>query len=148
MNGGNKNTTMNYRELSWSELRSFATSQGIDIKGKKKVEILEELDNILPQSKPFVALSKLEPFKGIKEEHPFFKEVEEYLPYLKAYKKLNAVSRVEGVTKAIATIFIKYIETDKRAKVNLKCGNCVNSYYRRLVHGYNKLAIEHGRECI
>lgn len=140
---------MNYRDLKWSELRSFASSQGINTKGKKKKEILDELDNMTPVSKePFVALSKLEPFKGIKEEHPFFTEVEEYVPYLKAYNKIKAVSNKEGVSKAIATIFMKYIETDPNAVVDLGCGKCIHRYYGRLYAGYNRMADEHNKPRI
>jgi len=133
---------MNYRDLKWHDLRSFATSQGIDTRKKKKRTILEELDGMLPKAK------KLEPFKGIKETHPLFDEIKEYIPHLKAYKKIKAISSVKEVTTAIATLFMKYIETDKRAGLDLSCGRCKSRYYERMIYGYNKLAEEYGRECI
>jgi hypothetical protein len=167
---------MNYRDLKWHDLRSFATSQGIDTRKKKKRTILEELDGMFilhKEGKPFVAMSKLEPFKGIKEPsllsdewieslvngakvkfhnrlnpHPLFDEIKEYIPHLKAYKKIKAISSVKEVTTAIATLFMKYIETDKRAGLNLSCGRCKSRYYERMIYGYNKLAEEYGRECI
>ena len=73
-------------------------SQGINTKGLKKVEILAQLDGIPVTyfknntDKPIVidmdALQDLEgsgltvEFKGVKETHPIFDEVKEYLPYL------------------------------------------------------------------
>ena len=99
---------MNYRDLKWGELKSFAKSQGINTKGKKKDEILQELDaygyEILSDLEPSKEkMEQLKEFKGIKEEHPFFTEVEEYVPYLKAYNKisngkmLKVTSNVEGI---------------------------------------------------
>lgn len=32
-----------YESYSWAQLKSYATKQGINVKGKKKVDILEEL---------------------------------------------------------------------------------------------------------
>lgn len=144
---------MNYRDLKWHDLRSFATSQGIDTRKKKKRTILEELDGILPfivykEISDNYLLNEVVEFKGIKETHPLFEEIEEYLPHLKAYKKIKAISSVKEVTTAIATLFMKYIETDKRAGLNLSCGRCKSRYYERMIYGYNKLAEEYGRECI
>lgn len=148
---------MNYRDLKWSELRAFASSQGINIKGLNKVDIYKALDlfNNEPETihLPCDTKLKLEPFKGIKVTHPLFKAIEYYLPYLRAYnkvingKKLEATSNVEGVNEGIAKLFMKYIEVDKRANINLG-GCCIHKYYPRLINGYNKLAKEHGRECI
>jgi len=139
---------MNYRDLKWSDLRAFATSQDINTKGKKKVEILEELDSLLPKKKEsFVALSKLEPFKGVKELPAIFEEIKDYLPALKAYQKIKAYSNVEGVSKGIAELFMKHIETDKNAVINL-AGCCIGKYYPRLINGYNKLCIEYGEPTI
>ena len=141
---------MDYRNLKWGELKSFAKSQGIKTTGKKKVEILEELDNMTPGVKVKLKVKPnfLKEFKGIKEEHPFFKEAEPYVKYLKAYNKIKAVSNVEGVSKGIATIFMKYIETDKNAVINLNCGRCIPKYYERLYAGYNRMAKEHGEPTI
>jgi len=139
---------MNYRDLKWGELKRFAKSQGINTKGKKKDDILQELDNMTPVSNALSSDDFIS-FKGIKEEHPFFTEVEEYVPYLKAYNKIKAVSNKEGVSKAIATIFMKYIETDKNAVINL-ASCCIDKYYPRLTNGYNEMCIKYGRpgECI
>ena len=142
---------MDYRELSWHDLRSFATSQGIDTRKKKKRTILEELDGMFilhKEGKPFVAMSKLEHFKGIKETHPLFEELEEYIPYLKAFIKIGSISSIDKVNKAIATLFMKYIEEDKSAAINLGCGRCKHRYYERMIAGYNRLAKEYERECI
>ncbi len=132
---------MNYRELKWGALKSYATKLGINTKGMTKAVLLEWLDAM-----PDVAhgIEELKPFKGIKQHHPLFDEIKDYLPYLKAYKKLNAVSRDSKINKAIATLFVKYIETQKNAKVNIGCGRCVNSYYQRMVANYNKLVDEYG----
>ncbi len=113
----------------------------------------DELDNILPfivykEISDNYLLNEVVEFKGIKETHPLFEEIEEYLPHLKAYKKIKAISSVKEVTTAIATLFMKYIETDKRAGLNLSCGWCKSRYYERMIYGYNKLAEEYGRECI
>ena len=152
---------MNYRDLKWSELRSFAKSQGIDTKGKKKVEILEELDNMNPTIEltedelkhgfiDFINLPcdtkvKLQEFKGVKESHPLFEEVKPYLKSLKAYKKLKAVSNVEGQSKGIATLFMKYLEKDPNAVINLGCSRCISKYYERFVANYDLLCDEYGR---
>jgi hypothetical protein len=143
---------MDYRDLKWGELKSFAKSQGINTKGKKKVDILDELDYL--NEEIVVRTIKGEPtddpyiFKAIKQSHPFFEEVEPYIPYLIAYNKIGSVSNIEGVSKGIATIFMKYIETDPNAVVNLKCGRCIPRYYKRLVAGYNRMADEYGRDKI
>ena len=81
---------MNYRELKWGALKSYATKLGINTKGMTKEVLLEWLDAM-----PDVAhgIEEMKPFKGIKQHHPLFDEIKDYLPYLKAYKKLNAVSR-------------------------------------------------------
>jgi hypothetical protein len=123
---------MNYRELKWGALKSYATKLGINTKGMTKEVLLEWLDAM-----PDVAhgIEELKPFKGIKQHHPLFDEIKDYLPYLKAYKKLNAVSR-------------DHIETQKNAKVNIGCGRCVNSYYQRMVANYNKLVDEYGGDKI
>ena len=147
---------MNYRDLNWSELRAFATSQGINTKGKKKVDILAELDGIPPGMKTKLTFD----YKGIKdlnlptetasfkcftESHPFFKDIEEYIPYLKAYDKSKSICNIPGVSRAIATIFMTHIEENPRATLNLTCGRCVAGYYRRTVAGYNRLAKKYGR---
>ena len=148
---------MDYHELGWGELRSFAKSQDIDTKGLKRIEILEALDsfNDLVKEETFTWVhipcetkAKLEPFKGVKETHPLFKEIEPYLPHLKAYAKLKAVSNVEGISEGIAVLFMKHIEEDKRAPINLGCGPCRDRYYKRMIQGYNKLAEKYGEPTI
>lgn len=37
---------VDYTKLKWGELKSFATKHGVNIKGKKKVDILAELDEL------------------------------------------------------------------------------------------------------
>jgi hypothetical protein len=151
---------MNYRDLAWGELKSFAKSQGINTKGLKKVDILEQLDNFVPvwladeYTNPFVAMSKLEPFKGIKETHPIFEEIKPFLPALKVYNTINGMgikcevtSTEEGISKGIALLYMKHIETHKGAVVALG-GCCIHKYYPRLTFGYNELAKKYGRECI
>mgnify|MGYP003680850431 CR=1 FL=1 len=120
---------MNYRELKWGALKSYATKLGINTKGMTKAVLLECL-------------------AGIKQEHPLFEEVEPYLPYLKAYKKLNAISPNPEVNEAIATLFLKYIEQDKNVRINLGCGICKQRYYQRMIAGYNRLVEEYGGKCI
>ena len=137
---------MDYRELKWGALKSYATKLNINTKGMTKSALLDCLD-AMPEMIHIVE-EQLEPFKGIKQNHPLFDEIEPYLPYLKAFKKLNAISPVNEVTTAIATLFMKYIETDKRAALNLSCGRCRARYYERMIYGYNKLAEEYGRKCI
>lgn len=180
---------MDYHELGWGELRSFAKSQDIDTKGLKRIEILEALDsfNDLVKEETFTWVhipcetkAKLEPFKGVKSDvieddepkplskewednlvaeakqrlnhkidpHPLFKEIEPYLPHLKAYAKLKAVSNVEGISEGIAVLFMKHIEEDKRAPINLGCGPCRDRYYKRMIQGYNKLAEKYGEPTI
>ena len=157
---------MDYRELKWGALKSYATKLGINTKGMTKEVLLEWLDAMPDVSH---GIEELKSFKGIKEPeilsnewieslvngakvkfhnrlnpHPLFNEIKDYLPYLKAYKKLNAVSRDPKINKAIATLFVKYIETQKNAKINIGCGRCVNSYYQRMVANYNKLVDQYG----
>ena len=136
---------MNYRELKWGALKSYATKLGINTKGMTKEVLLEWLDAM-----PDVAhgIEELKPFKGIKQHHPLFDEVEPYLPYLKAYKKLNAISPNPQVNEAIATLFLKYIEQDKNVRMNLGCGICKQRYYQRMIAGYNRLVEEYGGERI
>lgn len=142
---------MDYHELPWGQLKSFAKSQDINTKGLKRIEILEMLDSFNSEVKEEETTIK---FKGIKElpkkeyKHPLFKEVKPYLPHLKAYKKLKATSAVEGVSVGIATLFMKHIETDKNAAINLKCGRCISRYYERMVNGYNILAEKYGEPTI
>jgi len=136
---------MNYRELKWGALKSYATKLGINTKGMTKVVFLEWLA-AMPEEAHEV--EELKPFKGIKQEHPLFDEVEPYLPYLKAYKKLNAISREPKVNEAIATLFLKYIEQDKNIRLNLGCGICKQRYYQRMIAGYNRLVQEYGGERI
>ena len=132
---------MDYRELKWGALKSYGTKLGINTKGMTKEVLLEWLDAM-----PEVAhgIEELKPFTGIKQHHPLFEELEPYLPYLKAYKKLKAVSPVPEVNKAIATLFLKYIEEQKNIRINLGCGRCKHSYYERMIAGYNKLVDEYG----
>ena len=132
---------MDYRKLKWGALKSYATKLGINTKGMTKQVLLEWLDAM-----PEIAhgIEQLEPFKGIKQHHPLFEELEPYLPYLKAYKKLKAVSPVPEVNKAIATLFLKYIEEQKNIRINLGCGRCKHSYYERMIAGYNKLVDQYG----
>ena len=131
---------MDYRELKWGALRSYASKLGINTKGMTKELILEWLDAM-----PDEAHGKhLEPFKGIKQKHPLFEELEPYLPHLKAYKKVKAISPLKEVNEAIATLFVKYIETQKNVRVNLGCGICRQKYYERMIAGYNKLVEEYG----
>ena len=132
---------MNYRELKWGALKSYATKLGINTKGMTKDVLLEWLDAM-----PDVAhgIEELKPFTGIKQHHPLFEELEPYLPYLKASKKLKAVSPVPEVNLAIATLFLKYIEEQKNIRINLGCGRCKHSYYERMIAGYNKLVDEYG----
>jgi hypothetical protein len=133
---------MNYRELKWGALKSYATKLDINTKGMTKSALLECLD-AMPEM-IHVVEEQLEPFKGIKQHHPLFEEIEPYLPYLKAFKKLKAVSPVPEVNKAIATLFLKYIEEQKNIRINLGCGRCKHSYYERMIAGYNKLVDEYG----
>jgi len=132
---------MNYRELKWGALKSYATKLGINTKGMTKVVLLEWLDAM-----PDVAhgIEELTPFTGIKQEHPLFEEIKDYLPYLKAYKKLNAISRDPKINKAIAALFLKYIEEDKNIRLNLGCGICKQRYYQRMIAGYNRLVDKYG----
>jgi len=132
---------MDYRELKWGALKSYGTKLGINTKGMTKEVLLEWLDAM-----PDVAhgIEELTPFTGIKQNHPLFEEIKDYLPYLKAFKKLKAVSRAREVNEAIATLFIKYIEEQKNIRINLGCGRCVHSYYERMIAGYNKLVDEYG----
>tara|TARA_R110000787_G_scaffold5024_1_gene18767 strand:+ start:447 stop:860 length:414 start_codon:yes stop_codon:yes gene_type:complete len=132
---------MNYRELKWGALKSYGTKLGINTKGMTKEVLLEWLDAM-----PDVAhgIEELKPFTGIKQHHPLFDEIKDYLPYLKAFKKLKAVSPVPEVNKAIATLFMKYIEEQKNIRINLGCGRCKHSYYERMIAGYNKLVDEYG----
>lgn len=136
---------MDYRKLKWGALKSYATKLGINTKGMTKQILLEWLDAM-----PDVAhgVEELTPFTGIKQDHPLFDEVEPYLPYLKAYKKLKAVSPMPEVNKAIATLFLKYIEEDKNIRLNLGCGVCTQRYYERMIAGYNRLVDEHGGDKI
>ena len=136
---------MDYRKLKWGALKSYATKLGINTKGMTKQILLEWLDAM-----PDVAhgIEELTPFTGIKQDHPLFDEVEPYLPYLKAYKKLKAVSPMPEVNKAIATLFLKYIEEDKNIRLNLGCGVCTQRYYERMIAGYNRLVDEYGGERI
>ena len=55
---------MNYRELKWGALKSYATKLGINTKGMTKVVLLEWLDAM-----PDVAhgIEELTPFTGIKQ---------------------------------------------------------------------------------
>ena len=132
---------MDYRELKWGALKSYGTKLGINTKGMTKQVLLEWLDAM-----PDVAhgVEELKPFTGIKQSHPLFDEVEPYLPYLKAYKKLHAISPVPEVNKAIAALFLKYIEEDKNIRLNLGCGICKQRYYERMIAGYNRLVDEYG----
>jgi hypothetical protein len=136
---------MDYRQLKWGALKSYATKLGINTKGMTKQVLLEWLDAM-----PDVAhgIEELTPFIGIKQDHPLFDEVAPYLPYLKAYKKLKAVSPMPEVNKAIATLFLKYIEEDKNIRLNLGCGVCTQRYYERMIAGYNRLVDEHGGDKI
>jgi hypothetical protein len=136
---------MNYREMKWGALKSYGTKLGIDTKGMTKELLLEWLDAM-----PDVAhgIEQLEPFKGIKQNHPLFDEIKDYLPYLKAFKRLKAVSPVKEVNVAIATLFMKYIEEQKNIAINLGCGICKHKYYERLIAGYNKLVDQYGGERI
>jgi len=136
---------MDYRELKWGALKSYATKLGINTKGMTKVALLDCLA-AMPEKAHKV--EELKPFKGIKQKHPLFEEVKDYLPYLKAYKKLNAISRDPKVNKAIATLFLKYIEEDKNIRLNLGCGICKQRYYQRMIAGYNRLVEEYGGERI
>jgi hypothetical protein len=135
---------MDYRKLKWGALKSYGTKLGIDTKGMTKDVLLEWLDAM-----PDVAhgIEELEPFKGIKQHHPLFDEIKDYLPYLKAFKKLKAVSPVPEVNLAIATL-LKYIEEQKNIRINLGCGRCKHSYYERMIAGYNRLVDEYGGERI
>ena len=151
---------MDYRKLKWHDLRSFATAQGVDTRKKKKKAILEELDSIFPIVLDSTVKSgfndfmkdvdkrSLKPFKGVKETHPLFEELEEYIPHLKAFLKMGSVSSIDKVNTAIATLFMKYIEEDKSAAINLGCGRCKHRYYERMIAGYNRLAVTYDRECI
>ena len=156
---------MNYREMKWGALKSYGTKLGIDTKGMTKELLLEWLDAM-----PDVAHGiELKSFKGIKEPdllsdewieslvngakvrfhnrinpHPIFEEIKDYIPYLKAYKKLHAISPVPEVNKAIAALFLKYIEEDKNIRLNLGCGICKQRYYERMIAGYNRLVDEYG----
>ena len=136
---------MNYRKLKWGALKSYGTKLGINTKGMTKQVLLEWLDAM-----PEVAhgVEELKPFTGIKQHHPLFDEVEPYLPYLKAYKKLNAISREDKVNEAIATLFLKHIEEDKNVRINLGCGTCKERYYQRMIANYNKLVDKYGGERI
>ena len=162
---------MNYRKLKWGALKSYGTKLGIDTKGMTKEVLLEWLDAI-----PDVAHGieeELKSFRGIKEHdllsdewieslvngakvrfhnrinpHPIFEEIKDYIPYLKAFKKLKAVSPVKEVNVAIATLFMKYIEEQKNIAINLGCGICKHKYYERLIAGYNKLVDQYGGDKI
>jgi len=160
---------MNYREMKWGALKSYGTKLGIDTKGMTKELLLEWLDAM-----PDVAHGiELKSFKGIKEPdllsdewieslvngakvrfhnrinpHPIFEEIKDYIPYLKAFKKLKAVSPVKEVNVAIATLFMKYIEEQKNIAINLGCGICKHKYYERLIAGYNKLVDQYGGDKI
>ena len=136
---------MDYRKLKWGALKSYATKLGIDTKGMTKDVLLEWLD-AMPEKAH--GIEELEPFKGIKQHHPLFDEIKDYLPYLKAFKKLKAVSPVPEVNLAIATLFMKYIEEQKNIRINLGCGRCKHSYYERMIAGYNRLVDEYGGERI
>ena len=136
---------MDYRKLKWGALKSYATKLGINTKGMTKVALLDCLAAMPEQSHE---VEELTPFTGIKQDHPLFDEVEPYLPYLKAYKKLKAVSPMPEVNKAIATLFLKYIEEDKNIRLNLGCGVCTQRYYERMIAGYNRLVDEHGGDKI
>ena len=136
---------MDYRKLKWGALKSYGTKLGIDTKGMTKQVLLEWLD-AMPEKAH--GIEELEPFKGIKQHHPLFDEIKDYLPYLKAFKKLKAVSPVPEVNKAIATLFLKYIEEQKNIRINLGCGRCKHSYYERMIAGYNRLVDEYGGERI
>jgi hypothetical protein len=164
---------MDYRDLAWGELKSFAKSQGINTKGLKKVEILEQLDNMTPGGKRWhtekilgqtmaehskdlssYANEDFTEFKGIKETHPIFEEIKPFLPALKVYNTINGMgikcevtSTEEGISKGIALLYMKHIETHKGAVVALG-GCCIHKYYPRLTFGYNELAKKYGRECI
>ena len=151
---------MDYKELKWNELRSFATSQGINVRGLKKVEIYNALDNFNDVGGlDYVNVScdtkvKVVEFKGIKEEHPIFEEIKPFLPALKVYNTINGMgikcevtSSVEGVSKGIALLYMKHIETHKGAVVALG-GCCIHKYYPRLTFGYNELAKEYNKEQI
>jgi len=132
---------MDYRQLKWGALKSYATKLGINTKGMTKVALLDCLA-AMPEKAHEV--EELTPFTGIKQEHPLFDEVEPYLPYLKAYKKLNAISREDKVNEAIAILFLKYIEEDKNVRMNLGCGTCKERYYQRMIANYNKLVDKYG----
>ena len=136
---------MDYRKLKWGALKSYATKLGINTKGMTKVALLDCLA-AMPEEAHEV--EELTPFTGIKQHHPLFDEVEPYLPYLKAYKKLNAISREPKVNEAIATLFLKHIEEDKNVRINLGCGICRQRYYQRMIAGYNRLVDEYGGERI
>ena len=136
---------MDYRKLKWGALKSYGTKLGIDTKGMTKEVLLEWLD-AMPEKAH--GIEQLEPFKGIKQYHPLFNEIKDYLPYLKAFKKLKAVSPVPEVNLAIATLFMKYIEEQKNIRINLGCGRCKHSYYERMIAGYNKLVDEYGGDRI
>ena len=136
---------MDYRKLKWGALKSYATKLGINTKGMTKQVLLDCLA-AMPEEAHEV--EELTPFTGIKQHHPLFDEVEPYLPYLKAYKKLNAISREPKVNEAIATLFLKHIEEDKNVRINLGCGICKQRYYQRMIAGYNRLVDEYGGERI
>ena len=141
---------MDYRKLKWGALRSYATKLGINTKGMPKQVLLEWLDALpdvahgIKNASFTFANEELTPFTGIKQEHPLFDEIKDYLPYLKAYKKLHAISPVPEVNKAIAALFLKYIEEDKNIRLNLGCGICKQRYYERMIAGYNRLVEEYG----
>ena len=129
---------MDYKSLKWGALKTYAKEQGINTRGMVKVEIIRLLDNY----------EALKPFKGIKETHPFFIEVQEVLPHIKAFKKVKSYSREPNVNKRIAELFMTYIETDKNAVINTKCGSCLESLYHRMVINYNIMAEKYGEEPI
>ena len=128
---------MSYRDLKWGALKTYAKEQGINTRGMVKVEIIRLLDN-----------AELKTFKGIKETHPFFIEVQEVLPHIKAFKKVKSYSREPKVNERIAELFMTYIETDKNAVINTKCGDCLQSLYHRMVINYNIMAKKYGEEPI
>jgi len=130
---------MNYKELKWGALKSYAKTLGINTKGLKRFEIEQKIRDL-----------NVVPFKGVKETHPLFNdpEIEELIPYLKAYKKIGAVSSIGDINKKVAIKFHEHIETDKGAVLNLGCGNCIPKYYKRFAHNYDLLATEYGEPLL
>jgi len=158
-----------HHDMTWKSLLAFAKENGINVKHKKKADIIKELDeHYAVPDEVKVDIKNLEnmeevkaptvKFEGIKdlpkkkkekkESHPIFNDIKEVMPSLKAYKKLQSISSHANINQRVAEIFLEHIETQKNAPLNLSCGVCKPRYYNRLIQGYNILAEEHGKPTI